>query len=304
MPIYLGIDGGGSKTACAVGDDTGVLATATTGGSNLLRLGEARARAALQAAVRVACSAAGVNAGQVTHTCVGVAGASVPQVRETVAQIVGECVTGTVQVVADIEVAIEAALGGTAGIITIAGTGSVAFGRNAEGCVARAGGWGHAISDEGSGHWIGRRAVAAVMRAADEGETTTLEQAILAAWQLGSRAELVKTANAIPPPDFAGLLPAVVDCARAGDAGAAQVLAEAGAELARLATLVARRLWLPQQWVRVALAGGVLRHSATVRHAFHHALRTRRPNVAVSFSVTQPVMGALAMARRAARHAQ
>ena len=60
-------------------------------------------------------------------------------------------------------IALEAAFGSGPGVIVIAGTGSIAYGRNREGQTARAGGWGFAISDEGSGHWIGRTAVAAAI---------------------------------------------------------------------------------------------------------------------------------------------
>ena len=65
-------------------------------------------------------------------------------------------------------IALEAAFGSGPGVIVIAGTGSIAYGRNREGQTARAGGWGFAISDEGSGHWIGRTAVAAAIGAWDE----------------------------------------------------------------------------------------------------------------------------------------
>ena len=71
MPYYLGIDGGGSKTTCAVGDDISLIATATAGPSNIVRVGEARARESLQQAVRQACAAAGITPQQVGRTCVG-----------------------------------------------------------------------------------------------------------------------------------------------------------------------------------------------------------------------------------------
>jgi len=71
VPYYLGIDGGGTKTTCVVGDDTSLLTTATAGPSNIVRVGEALARESLQQSVRQACAAAGITPAQVAHTCVG-----------------------------------------------------------------------------------------------------------------------------------------------------------------------------------------------------------------------------------------
>ncbi len=83
-------------------------------------------------------------------------------------------------------IALEAAFGSGPGVIVIAGTGSIAYGRNAEGQTARAGGWGFAISDEGSGHWIGRTAVAAAIGAWDEdpGQNVPLIEVLLKSWRL------------------------------------------------------------------------------------------------------------------------
>ena len=127
-------------------------------------------------------------------------------------------------------------------MIAIAGTGSIVYGRDAKGHTARAGGWGFAISDEGSGHWIGRRAIAAVMSAHDQGVETVLISMILQLWRLGTLDELVQEANATPSPDFPRLLRIVMQAADGGDAVAGDLLAEAGAKLAALAAIVLRRL--------------------------------------------------------------
>ncbi|PYX43660.1 MAG: ATPase, partial [Acidobacteria bacterium] len=61
MRYYLGIDGGGTKTTCAVGDESHAIAIATAGASNIVRVGEVQTRESLQQAVRQACAAAGIN---------------------------------------------------------------------------------------------------------------------------------------------------------------------------------------------------------------------------------------------------
>jgi N-acetylglucosamine kinase-like BadF-type ATPase len=300
MAIYLGIDGGGTKTACAVGDEARVLGTATTGASNVVRVGEAEARNALETAIAQACAAAGVSPAEIAFTCVGLAGFSVAAARDSVRQSVSACVGGAVEVVGDMEVAFEAAFGGGSGAIAIAGTGSIVYARDDRGYTARAGGWGHTISDEGSADWIGKRAIASIMRARDRGCASGLETLILQQWGVSTSDVLAKIANCAPEPDFAQLFPAVLAAADSGDELACAVLKDAGAELAELTASTIRALWRGGQWVRVALAGGVFRHSAFVRQQFYGALRGKRQNVAVSFAIVEPVAGALSRARKGA----
>lgn len=298
MGIFLGIDGGGTKTTCVVGDEKNLLGTGTSGGSNVVRLGEAQARASLQAAILKACDAAKVEPARVERTCIGVAGASVPEVREAIRRFITEVVPGEVIVVGDNEVALEAAFGGSPGVIVASGTGSIAYGRNEQGKAARAGGHGFAISDEGSGHWIGRAAIAAAMRAFDREQETQLHCYIEDALQVRGREQVVKAANTTPPPDFARLFPLVVQAAESGDTVAADVLKRAGAELAGLAVIVIQKLWPGQTNVRVGMVGGVFQNSTAVRQEFFNALRKNYPQLNVSFSVANPVIGALSLARK------
>jgi glucosamine kinase len=298
--LFLAIDGGGTRTTCAVAEDSNVLGTGSAGGSNIVRVGEADARANLHAAIAQACHRASIKPASFEHTVIGVAGASVPQIADTIRRILAEIVGGEIAVVGDMVIALEAAFAGQQGVIVIAGTGSIAFGRNPAGQTARAGGWGYAISDEGSGHWIGRSAVTAALRAHDAGRDGAFIAAILKAWDLPAVEHLVKRSNASPPPDFAQLFPAVLGAAKRGDSMADDILHSAGEQLALLAAAVIGRLWQPKQPVRVALAGGVFRYSPEVRHAFYTTLRGEDPRAAVSFQIADPVIGALWMARRSA----
>ena len=243
--IFLGIDGGGSKTACLVGDESSVLGSGSASGSNPVRLGEGKARDALVSAIRQACEVAGVAPAQIRRTCVGLAGAARPEISTLVQQMIAEVVSGEIEIVGDMVIALEAAFGVGPGVIVIAGTGSIAYGRNGKGQTARAGGWGHAVSDEGSGHWIGRAALSAALRASDESgeQGSALLTQIMKLWRAESRTQVVLAANASPAPDFAALLPAVLAAADSGDAGARKVLVRAGTELSDLAGIVIRRLF-------------------------------------------------------------
>lgn len=306
MAYYLGIDGGGTKTTCAIGDESRILGLVTAGPSNPVRVGEERARASLHECVRQACAGAGIVPAQLTQSCIGVSGAARPEMAGKIRNILAEVISTPIEVVGDMEIALEAAVETGVGVIVIAGTGSIGYGRNRQGTAARAGGWGFAIGDEGSAHWIGRNAVSAVLRAWDEAapqsrasiESLPLVVSLRSAWKASSLSELARTANSVPPPDFAALFPAV-----AGDDGeiAAKILRRAGEELARLAAMVVAHLFaLEQTDVPVGMIGGVFRHSRLVREVFYNELGSRDPRARIQPEVVEPVEGALRRARRGA----
>ena len=309
MAYYLGIDGGGTKTTCAVGDELRLLAMATAGPSNIVRVGESRARESLHQCVGQACAATGIAPGRIAQTCVGGAGAARPELAAIVRNILAEILPTPVEVVGDMEIALEAAFGAGPGVIVIAGTGSIAYGRDAQGRTARAGGWGFAVSDEGSAHSIGRDVARAILRAADAaGETPEARAAlekrpdialVLNAWGVTTVADFARSANSTPPPDFAALFPAVVACL---DDSAAGLLGQAGKELAYLAEIVIRRSFAKDvvASVPVAMTGGVFRHASVVRQVFYNELRQSDARVEINRQVVDPVEGALNMARRAA----
>ena len=304
MSIFLGVDGGGTKTSCVIGDKNSVLGTGASTGSNVVRVGEQQARASLSAAIRQACAAANVTPAKVERTCVGIAGGTLPEIAAVVRGLVSEFVSGQVDVVGDMVIAMEAAFGSGPGVIVIAGTGSISYGRNSAGQTARAGGWGFAISDEGSGHWIGRSAVAACMRAYDEvraESTALLLENIMKSWGASSRERVVVIANASPAPDFAALLPAVISAADGGDVTARAVLTQAGEELSSLAAIVIRRLFANAGAVPVAVAGGVFGNCELVREIFYERLRAAFPQIVANSTLVDPAMGALALARKGSR---
>jgi len=307
VPYFLGIDGGGTKTTCAVGDDSQVLATATAGPSNIVRVGEDQTRESLQQAVRQACAQAGITPKLVSRTCIGGSGAARPELAAEVRSFLAEILSTPIDVVGDMEIALAAAFDTGPGVIVIAGTGSIAYGRDAAGATARAGGWGFAIGDEGSAHWIGREAVRAILREHDRsyGTNENLVHEQLAAdlrrvWGVASLLDLARAANAVPPPDFASLFPAV---AGSNDSLALQIRSLAGIELARIAALVTHRLFRGDEirTVPVAMVGGVFRYSPLTKSDFYNELCRLDPRVEIEPEIVEPVQGALTMARRAAR---
>jgi N-acetylglucosamine kinase-like BadF-type ATPase len=146
---------------------------------------------------------------------------------------------------------------------------------------------------------VGRRAVSAVLGAKDAGEDPPLLGTILRLWKLNSLDELVRRANASPPPDFSSLFRPVVDAAGAGDLLARQLLEQAGSELAALARNVIRRLFADGASVPVAMSGGVFRQSEVIRQVFYNKLTAEFPQARVNPTVVDAVRGALELARKA-----
>lgn len=295
MPLYLGIDAGGTKTDCAVSNGAELLGQATGASCKLARVGKERGRENLQMVIRQACEAAHVAVSEVQHVCIGMAGASLAEAVHWAQQTIRELTPdATIYVAGDHVIAHRAAFGTSPGVLVVSGTGSIAFGRNQSGETARAGGWGPNVSDEGSAFWVGREAVAEALRMFDVGKSNGLLSTIADCWKVAPE-EVIRLANASEPrfPELAG---PVANAADQGDPQAREITDRAGKALAGLASAVIQRLWPQGGIVPVALSGGVLQGSSLVRQAFKEAMRVQQPQAAVSFAYVRPVLGALEIA--------
>lgn len=300
MPLYLGIDAGGTKTDCALSNGAELLGQATGQSCKLARVSRAKARENLQSVIRAACDSARVLARDVQYVCVGMAGASIPEAVSWAQETVREIIPGATSYVAgDHIIAHRAAFGTSHGVLVISGTGSIAFGRNPAGETARAGGWGPNVSDEGSAYWVGREAVIAALRAYDSGTSNELLPVIARAWNVAPE-EVIRLANASEP-QFAELAAPIAAAAEKGESAARDITGRAGQALAALACAVIHRLWPKGGVVPVALSGGVLQGSSAIRHAFREAMRVQYPDAAISFAYVRPVLGALEIAAQRGR---
>lgn len=295
MPLYLGIDAGGTKTDCALSNGAELLGQATGASCKLARVGKEKGREALQSVIRQVCEAAQVSPKDIQHVCIGMAGASLAEAVHWAQQTIRELTPeATIYVAGDHVIAHRAAFGTSPGVLVISGTGSIAFGRNQTGETARAGGWGPNVSDEGSAFWVGREAVTLALHNFDFGTSDGLLAAIAESWKVAPE-EVIRLANASEPrfPELAG---PVVAAAEEGDASAREITNRAGKALANLASAVIKRLWPGGGVVPVALAGGVLHGSQLVRQAFKETMKIEQPQAAVSFAYVRPVLGALEIA--------
>jgi N-acetylglucosamine kinase-like BadF-type ATPase len=264
-PLFLGIDGGGSKTLAVIVDAAGrECGRGVAGSSNHEVVGLEAAVAAIHLAAERAAHAAKA-ALPVASACLGLAGVDHPGDIERLSPRVAS-LARAVRISNDAELALSA-LPGQVGVALIAGTGSIALGRDTLGHTARVGGWGHIFGDEGSGYAIGRAGLQAAARASDgRGSTTTLLQGILSAWELGAPELLL--ARVYQPFDktaIAALAPLVLTLATAGDQAARRIEADAARELALAVTTVARTLNFPLGALPLVFAGGVLVHNEGLR---------------------------------------
>ena len=302
MAFYLGIDAGGTKAVYALADEQRELARVQSDTIKRMRTSAEIATVNLSAALTMLAAKSGVPLSQVAATCVGTAGNTVPLVTDWLRQEVGSRVGGSLLLLGDVEIALDAAFPGESGILVLAGTGSNVAGRSSSGTLTSAGGYGPVLGDQGSGHRIGSQALRDTFVAYDEGRPTLLMDAILQHWGLSAPEDLVGYANTCPTTELSSLSRVVLTCALAGDEIAQHVLAREGEELAHTALLVHRRLaamdgdrWRP----RFAFAGSIMEHVQPVRDALLASLQHEIGSFEEVPGVVDPVQGALWRARHA-----
>jgi glucosamine kinase len=266
MPILIGADVGGSKTAVGVSQGGDVLVRADGPGA-AIRPGRALASAGMIAeVVRRALAGLGRLSGDVL--LVGAAGAGRDPERSELAKALrAENLAERVVVQTDIELALAGAFETGPGIVVSAGTGSIAVGRDASGTHHRIGGYGWQMGDEGSGYAIGRAAMGAVSRAHDgRSPRTALSDRVLAATRSPDFDSLVRWAATASPSELAGLAPHVLEIAAQGDPLAQGIADYAARELSQLAICLLPMLHVSPP-IGVALTGGLLAQERPLRRS-------------------------------------
>lgn len=297
--VVLGVDLGGSKTVALLADEAACpLGRGQSEGANWLADPRAAAEA-LQAAIERALAAAGVGRSSVVAACIGAAGADRATVAGQVVQAAHGCLPSVaVQVVPDAALGLAAA-GLEVGVVVVAGTGSIAWGRNRAGQTARAGGWGYLLGDEGSAYDVGRQVLAAALAARDgQGEETLLAPLLVHHCSLEQIEDVVEWVYASVQPRLAiaALAPLVGQAAASGDAVARGIVARAGLALGRVAGTVIRRLDMVGEVALVPIGGlfalGEPLVSAMVEEARHNT------EVVLHWPEDEPAVGAARLAGR------
>lgn len=292
MRHVIGIDAGGTKTVGLLADETGaVLRDSRAGAANLVMQGELGVEKVIFEVIDALDPPAGVDA-----ICLGIAGADRPSSLELMAGVLGRLgFRHHVRVVSDALIALAAGAPEALGIVLVAGTGSVAYGRDGERS-ARSGGWGYLLGDEASAYWLGLAAVRQGIRGLDgRGPETTLYERIRRRLGVETPQDLSDWfySKQAPRTAVAELAGVVEEAAREGDAGAEAILALAAEHLSRAASAVARKLEFPGEYPLI-LAGGTFRACPSLESRL--VARLELPAARVERLQVEPARGAVLLA--------
>ena len=297
MPV-LGIDVGGSKTVCILADESEqVIAQGREEGANLQGAGELALEKVLHSVMERTLDGTGIFP---TAICLGIAGvdrAADESVVRSIMKRIGY--KARILIVNDALIALQAGIGDAAGIVIVSGTGSIAYGRNDEGLASRAGGWGYALGDEGSGYWIGRLALRAAVRHADgRGRITSLTPLLLEHFGVERASELIHKVyrNDLNPRTIAAVAKYVQHARDTGDAVAAGILSRAADELVTAAAAVMTRLDLRESQFTFVLAGGMFHAVPWLSDQLQLVLPGLAPQCSVMRLNHEPAAGAVRLA--------
>lgn len=300
MSVFVGVDGGGTRTTAVATDADGRILARLEGEAGIVRVLEPAAGAGTLARLaRRAAEAAGTDHDPADALCCALAGAG----REPERVALEEALRGTgvarrVRVVTDAEGAMADAFDGGAGILMIAGTGSIAWARDAQGRMARAGGWGLDLGDEGSGYAIGMDALHAVVRAHDgRSAATALTAAVLRHTGVAGVDGLIGWTAAAAKGDVGALCPSVFAAAASGDQPAAEILERAARELADHVQALHSRLG---PWPRpplLALSGALIAPGGPLRERLRVEVEARLGGLPLLDRPVDAAAGAAAIAR-------
>ncbi len=295
--VFLGADAGGSHSTVVIGLADGRVLGRADGPGASMKPGSASGSAAILAeTARRAAAQAGI-ALPADGAVVGAAGAGRAQEQAELEATLREAgVARRVRVLADGEVALTTAFDRGSGIIVNAGTGSIAYARDPQGQLHRAGGYGWQLGDEGGGYWLGRRALDVAARAQDgRGEGSTLLARLLGALGLQHFDDLVRWTTTATPAQVAALAPHVLNAAREGEAVARGAVDDAARELVGLVVTLERHF--PGAGpVPVALAGGLLLPQSPLTTAFRERLAAALKRARLVPNRIDPAVGALRLA--------
>ncbi|MEP7038748.1 MAG: BadF/BadG/BcrA/BcrD ATPase family protein [Acidobacteriota bacterium] len=299
--LFLGVDGGGTKTLVVLLDgESNVIAEGLSGASNPMRVGIEKAVTNISEAVNNACDKSNRNPTDIVAAALGLAGVRRNdirlRVRERISRMLG---TKFVEVVTDADIALYGAVKDKTGLVVIAGTGSICLGKNEKGEKGIAGGWGPLAGDEGGGAGIARRALQAIAKASDgRGSSTKLSQKAMEYFRAGKPEDLLVAIYApqIDNTRIAGFAKFVSEAAAEGDEVSKQILAEAGYELGLAATAVIRQLKLQKRKFPIAIVGSIFQSGQIITRPLIETVAKTAPK---AYLIEPPLPPAVAAAQMA-----
>jgi N-acetylglucosamine kinase-like BadF-type ATPase len=298
MELFLGIDGGGSKTiACLADVDGNVVGTGRAGGSNFQAVGEDCAAAAIGTALGRALARARATPQQIVAAGLGLCGADRPADFDTCRRFLRVVsAVPNFSLTNDTTIALRAGTRDGVGIGLVAGTGANQIGVNRKGVLHKVGGLARVLGDSGGALDIGEQAVAAAMRGHDgRAEPTVLHGRIVEFLGLGELEDVIQFyfVGSREIFDAARLAPLVFEAAAEGDAVATRLIADAGAEAARCANVILHRLFEVTESVPIVLGGSLWQRARNevMFRALREGLDPRYTGIELRVLDIEPVLG-------------
>ncbi|KYQ89952.1 hypothetical protein DLAC_08523 [Tieghemostelium lacteum] len=309
MDIFIGIDGGGTKSlAVAIDKDGKELGRYQSGCSNKNSVGAEKAKEAIYEAinkvieeVKQKCSVDTVN---VKYICSGMSGVDRDEDKVLVGGWLRDLLGNDIRysLYNDAVIALAAGTGGHLyGVVLISGTGCISTGFDKSGRVTRSAGWGPLLGDIGSGYQIGFDLCQAVCRAKDQtGPATTLTAALLTELKLETESQLIPWAYNPETQGwnkFAALAPLATTCALNGDQVAIDILKNSAKNLSDYVSSIIVKLQLEkEETIPLVLAGGIIERKCLLTDYLSEILQAKYPNISIKFPQCNSATGAALLA--------
>jgi len=307
MKYLVGVEGGGTKTSIAIADETGkILNKGVSGPSNFLFIGIDKASENIINGINSCLESLNLDKSVLDTIILGLTGAGRLFERNRMEYGFRDFSVGlgfnfkNIIVDSDARISLEASFPNKAGMVLIAGTGSIMFGKDDAGNTFRVGGWGRILGDEGSGYVIGRKALIAVVRAIDgRGEQTLLSELLDKKFNLNSLETIIK---AIYTDNFgiASIAPTVFDAAQKNDKIAISILDEAVEDLClHIKTMVEKIQF--KDTLGLSFVGSILTNDNYIKNNLLNIIKDRFPFIVLNYNDADPLEGAIVMALNATK---
>lgn len=308
--FVIGMDGGGTKTHAVITNRHGhILAEHVSGPSNFQIIGVEKSAAVIFSLVERCCESVGCTTQDIACVACGLTGAGRFGDQKRMADGLKKYARARTSplkkiiIDSDARIALEGAFNGEAGIILIAGTGSIAFGKDARGNVHRVGGWGRILGDEGSGYYIGRLALTAVTHHRDgRGKSTILTRMIAKRFGLVDQTAII---NAVYKNSFdvASVAPLVLEGAAKKDQICRWIVYSAVIALAEHVKAIAKRIERPSRKkvrtkIPLSFIGGLIANDTILSSKLRRYIGTNFPNIDIIAPRSTPAYGAALLGLR------
>ncbi len=297
------MDGGGTKTHAIIADDDGKILKMHFGGpSNFQIIGVEKASETIFSLIEMCCGSVGCALEDIETVVCGLTGAGRIGDQQRMADgLKDHAVSKNVKlkkiiIESDARIALEGAFKGGPGIILIAGTGSIAFGKDRKGVIHRVGGWGRVLGDEGSGYFLGRSGLTAVTRHIDgRGEKTKLRAMIAKEFELKDQTAII---NAVYKNNFdvASVAPLVLKAAEKKDPVCLLIVEKSVKDLAEHIGVAAKKISsssAKKAKVRVSLIGGLISNDTLISRLLRKHISAKLSRIEIIEPMSSPAYGAV-----------